>query len=69
MGRIAAGLIVAIAVLTMNGVFTRDAFAAEAPTGKVVIERAGDTRETVETRRGSRILALLVALEALRPAS
>jgi len=68
MDRIGAGILVVVAIMAMNGLAIREAVAADPRPNKVVSERAGDTREIVETTRGSRILALLVALEALQPA-
>jgi hypothetical protein len=66
MNRIAAGVLIVVAILAINGIFLRDSFAGELP--KPAIERAPDARDLGEIREGSRILALLVALQALRPA-
>jgi hypothetical protein len=63
MSRIAASLLIVVAVLAMGVVFPQLGMAAEPglrPAG------GPEVRAPVESREGSRILALLVALEALQ---
>jgi hypothetical protein len=64
MHRIAAALLIAAAVLALNGGMLREAFAAPAPAAPAGRVEIGQPIET----RGSRILSLVLVLEALRQA-
>jgi hypothetical protein len=68
MSRIASGLLIAAAALAMTGLPVRPTLAAEATplTAKVLPGRAGEGPQVLETREGSRVLALIVALKALQ---
>ena len=66
MTRIAAGVLTVGAVLAMTSVFPADASAAPSASS-VRLEQTAPARPQLETR-SSRVLALLVALEALSQA-
>lgn len=67
MSRIAAGVLIAVVVLALNGMALRPSLAEEAATpAKVAAGRATDAPIVVKTPEGSRVLALVMALRALQ---
>jgi hypothetical protein len=69
MTRLAAGLLIAGAVLAMNGLFLREADAGETVSQLKPAVEAGEVRGNVMSVPTSRILALLPALERLHSAA
>lgn len=68
MDRLAAGIMIAIAALVMNGGLVRDALAGEADLGDKA-QMTGTSQSTVaHGLRSERVLSLLLTLQALRAA-
>jgi hypothetical protein len=65
MDRLAAGIVIAIAILAMNGNLVRDVLAEEAPRRLATLSSA---TPVVSGPRSERVLSLLLTLEALRAA-
>lgn len=65
MDRLAAGIVIAFAILVMNGSLVRDVLAEEAQRPLTALSSA---TPVVSGVRSERVLSLLLALEALRAA-
>ena len=70
MDRLAAGIMIAIAALVMNGGLVRDVLAGEAAVGAgVSLQAIASSQKPVASGlRSERVLSLLLTLEALRAA-
>lgn len=68
MSRIATGLLIVAAVLAFNAGMLRDVF-AEDQMVRVKLEATGKPESCAAEPRAARVMALLLCLEALRPAS
>jgi hypothetical protein len=67
MSRIATGLLIVAAGMAFNASMLRDVF-AEDQVVRVKLETAGKRDNTTSVPRAARVMALLLCLEALRPA-
>lgn len=67
MSRIATGLLIVAAVLVFNAGMLRDVF-AEDQVVRVKLENSAKPESCAAEPRGARVMALLLCLEALRPA-
>lgn len=67
MSRIVTGLLIVAAVLALNAGMLRDVF-AEDQAMRVKLEASAKPESCAAEPRGSRVMALLLCLEALRPA-
>ena len=67
MSRIVSAVLIVAAILAMNTLFLRDAIAEQAAITmpKVVAGRPGEP-SVIETRGGTRVMALVVALRAMQ---
>jgi hypothetical protein len=68
MSRIAAGVMIAIAALLMNGAMMRDVLAEDAGTTGMRSSALSSQVSPAVGHRSERVLSLLIALEALRAA-
>jgi len=71
MDRLAAGIMIAIAALVMNGGLVRDVLAEQAGTSikaQAVTAGAASPSPVTSSSRSGRVLSLLLTLEALRSA-
>jgi len=67
MGRLAAGTVIALAILVMNGNLVRDVL-AESSQRLTTSAPLSSSTPTVNGPRSERVLSLLLTLEALRAA-
>ncbi len=65
MGRLAAGTVIALAILAMNGNLVRDVLAEQ---GQRPLTTLSSATPVVSGPRSERVLSLVLALEALRAA-
>ena len=67
MGRLAAGMVIALAILAMNGNLVRDVLAEDSQR-LIASSRLSSTTPVASGLRSERVLSLLLTLEALRAA-
>lgn len=67
MGRLAAGTVIALAVLAMNGNLVRDVLAEDSQR-LIASTTLSSATPVASGRRSERVLSLVLALEALRAA-
>ena len=67
MGRLAAGTVIALAILAMNGNLVRDVLAEDSQR-LIASARLSSTTPVASGPRSERVLSLLLTLEALRAA-
>ena len=71
MDRLAAGIMIASAALVMNGGLVHEGVAEDSVASKLDVAKAGTMNApapVAASRRGERVLSLLLALEAVRAA-
>ena len=67
MGRLAAGMVIALAILAMNGNLVRDVLAEDSQR-LIASAQLSSTTPVASGLRSERVLSLLLTLEALRAA-
>ena len=67
MGRLAAGTVIALAILAMNGSLVRDVLAEDSQR-LIASTQLSSTTPVASGSRSERVLSLLLTLEALRAA-